>query len=74
MTSDSITTVTVPAEAGGGRLDRVLAGQIPDLSRSRLKALILAGQVTIGGRTVCDPAVQVNSGERIADQRMANMG
>ena len=54
-------TVTVPDD-GGGRLDRVLAAQVPALSRSRLKALILAGQVTIEGRTVRDPAAAVNSG------------
>src|SRR6185312_13116745 len=57
-------TVTVP-EAGGGRLDRVLAAQVPALSRSRLKALILAGQVTVEGRTVRDPALSVNSGVTI---------
>lgn len=58
-------TVTVP-EAGGGRLDRVLAAQVPALSRSRLKALILAGQVTVEGRTVRDPAQPVNSGDTLA--------
>jgi 23S rRNA pseudouridine1911/1915/1917 synthase len=56
--------VTVP-EAGGGRLDRVLAAQVPALSRSRLKALILAGQVAVEGRTVRDPAQSVNSGATI---------
>ena len=55
-------TVTVPAEAAGGRLDRVLAAQLPALSRSRLKALILAGQVAVEARTVRDPAAAVNSG------------
>jgi 23S rRNA pseudouridine1911/1915/1917 synthase len=64
MTDVARETVTVP-EAGGGRLDRVLAAQVPALSRSRLKALILAGQVTIEGRTVRDPAVPVNSGVTI---------
>ena len=62
--ADATETVTVP-EAGGGRLDRVLATQVPALSRSRLKALILAGQVTIEGRTVRDPAAAVNSGDII---------
>ena len=66
MTTDAIETVTVPVEADGGRLDRVLAAQLADLSRSRLKALILAGQVTVDGRTVRDPAMQVNSGSTIA--------
>lgn len=55
----------VPAEAAGGRLDRVLAAHLGQMSRSRLKALILAGQVTMAGRTVRDPAAVVNSGETI---------
>ena len=38
-------TVKIAAEEAGRRLDRVLAARIPALSRSRLKALILAGQV-----------------------------
>jgi len=61
MADAATETVTVP-EAGGGRLDRVLAAQVPTLSRSRLKALILAGQVAVEGRTVFDPAMPVNSG------------
>jgi 23S rRNA pseudouridine1911/1915/1917 synthase len=61
----AIETVTISAEETGGRLDRVLAARIPALSRSRLKALIIDGQVTIGARTIRDPAVSVNSGEII---------
>ena len=66
MAVAAIETVTVP-EAGGGRLDRVLAAQVQEhmLSRSRLKALILAGHVTVAGRTVLDPAASVNSGDII---------
>jgi 23S rRNA pseudouridine1911/1915/1917 synthase len=52
-------------EETGGRLDRVLAVRIPTLSRSRLKALILAGEVKIGGRTIRDPATHVNSGDKV---------
>ncbi len=58
-------TVTIAAEEAGGRLDRVLAARIPELSRSRLKALILAGQVVIDARTIRDPATPVNSGDTI---------
>ena len=58
-----------PDEAGL-RLDRALAAHIPTLSRSRLKALILDGQVTVKGavaaRTIRDPATQVNSGDTIS--------
>ena len=47
MTERSTETVKIAAEEAGERLDRVLAARIPALSRSRLKALILDGQVTI---------------------------
>jgi ribosomal 50S subunit-recycling heat shock protein len=69
MTGNAVETVTIPPGEPGGRLDRVLAARIPALSRSRLKALILTGQVNVQGanaaRTVRDPAAQVNSGDTI---------
>src|SRR5882672_615636 len=49
----------------GTRLDRVLAARVADLSRSRLKALILAGEVAIGARTIRDPGHHVNVGDAI---------
>jgi 23S rRNA pseudouridine1911/1915/1917 synthase len=56
----------VIAEADAGeRLDRVLAARVAELSRSRLKALILAGKVAIGGRTIRDPDHRVNAGEAV---------
>ncbi|WP_445486928.1 RluA family pseudouridine synthase [Rhodopseudomonas sp. RCAM05734] len=57
--------VTVLGDEGSIRLDRVLAVRSPELSRSRLKALILAGQVTIGDTPVRDPAYHVNAGDTI---------
>ncbi len=57
--------VVIAAEDAGERLDRVLAARIADLSRSRLKALILAGEVAIGGRTIRDPGHHVNAGDAI---------
>ena len=65
MTESANETVTVAPEEAGARLDRVLAARIPTLSRSRLKALILGGEVTIEARTVRDPAARVNSGETV---------
>jgi 23S rRNA pseudouridine1911/1915/1917 synthase len=62
MTSVS-ETVTIAAQEQGQRLDRVLAARIPALSRSRLKALILDGQVTAAGRTIRDPGQSVNRGD-----------
>lgn len=57
--------VTVGGDEGSTRLDRVLAVLRPELSRSRLKALILAGSVTIRGAPVRDPAYHVVSGDTI---------
>ena len=67
--TDSIETVTVAVEEDG-RIDRVLAARIPSLSRSRLKALILDGQVKIqetnNARTILDPSSQVKSGDTVS--------
>jgi 23S rRNA pseudouridine1911/1915/1917 synthase len=57
--------VVVAEESAGERLDRALAVAIADLSRTRLKALILAGEVAIGGRTVLDPGHRVNAGDTV---------
>ena len=57
--------VIVAGDEGSIRLDRVLAVRAPELSRSRLKALILAGQVAIGTTPIRDPAYHVASGDTI---------
>jgi 23S rRNA pseudouridine1911/1915/1917 synthase len=57
--------VTVAGDEGSPRLDRVLATRCADLSRSRLKALILAGQVRVGTVPVRDPAYHVGTGDTI---------
>jgi 23S rRNA pseudouridine1911/1915/1917 synthase len=57
--------VTVAGNEGSVRLDRVLAVRHPELSRSRLKALILAGSVTAGGVAIRDPAYHVVAGDTI---------
>ena len=57
--------MTVEGDEGSPRLDRVLAGAIANLSRSRLKALILAGSVTVKGAPVRDPAYHVTRGDTI---------
>lgn len=51
--------IIVAGDEGSSRLDRVLAVRLPELSRSRLKALILAGQATIGSVPIRDPAYHV---------------
>src|SRR6187401_2096019 len=65
MRDDSTETVTIGADEAGLRLDRVLAAHLAQLSRSRLKALIVAGHVTIAGRTIRDPAAAVKSGDMV---------
>ena len=67
--------VTVSGDEGSSRLDRVLAVHSPELSRSRLKALILAGRVSLrrvsmdreagAVNAVRDPAHHVAAGDAI---------
>jgi len=55
----------VEGSEGSPRLDRVLAARLTELSRSRLKALILAGQVEVKSAPVRDPAYHVVVGDTI---------
>ncbi len=61
------TTVTIDAAADGERLDRALQQNLPELSRSRLKQLILSGQVSDAedgrGNVIRDPARKVKGGQ-----------
>src|SRR3954454_13572432 len=57
--------VIVEGDEGFARLDRVLALRSPELSRSRLKALILAGNVSIAAAPIRDPAYHVARGDTI---------
>jgi 23S rRNA pseudouridine1911/1915/1917 synthase len=64
-TAQQLTQVTADGGEGSPRLDRVLAARLPELSRSRLKALILDGRVVIAGAVVRDPAYHTPLGETI---------
>ena len=57
--------VTVAGDEGSARLDRVLAVRLAELSRSRLKALIQAGQVAVKSVPIRDPAYHVTPGDTI---------
>jgi len=46
---------TVAHAEAGTRLDRWLAGRLPDLSRTRLRALIEGGQVRVGAKIELRP-------------------
>ena len=56
---------TIAPEDAGTRLDRALQRRLPELSRSRLKQLILAGHVAGGGMVLRDPAQRASAGARI---------
>jgi len=65
VVSASTYTVPVSADKAGQRLDRLLADAVPNLSRSRLKALIEDGRVRteIDSAAAGDPARRVRAGE-----------
>ncbi|WP_366655873.1 RluA family pseudouridine synthase [Fodinicurvata sp. EGI_FJ10296] len=55
----SIRQGDIPEERRGERIDRVLAGLVDDISRSRLQSLIADGAFTLDGQTIADPAYRV---------------
>src|SRR6202051_758149 len=68
LMTDTVThkSIVVAAAEAGVRLVRALARRVAELSRSRLKALIEAGAVTLDGHAIRDPNHRVNSGAVIA--------
>ncbi|MCB1537952.1 MAG: RluA family pseudouridine synthase [Rhodospirillales bacterium] len=56
----------LPQELDGARLDRALATLVPDLSRSRLKALIVAGEVRVDGKIVDSASHKLRAGSFLA--------
>src|SRR5438105_2644750 len=63
---ERVLSVTVEAAERGERLDRLLARRFGDLSRTRLKHLVEAGQVSVDGETIKDPSLRVKPGQRCA--------
>ncbi|MCC6947716.1 MAG: RluA family pseudouridine synthase [Bradyrhizobiaceae bacterium] len=63
--AENVVRATAGKDDAGARLDRFLAAHAGEFSRSRLKQLLLDGEVRIGGRTIKDPAYRVKSGDRI---------
>ncbi len=61
----SIIEATIGEAQHGLRLDKALAELLPDLSRERLKSLIVEGEVTAGGRTL-NPSMKVAAGQLFA--------
>ncbi len=60
--------LTVEDEQSGARLDRFLADLCPDISRSRIKALLLEQAVQLNGQIVSNPSYRVKPGDAIEMQ------
>ncbi len=65
MSDEPALSLTVSDADAGARLDKCLATAFAELSRSRLKALILDGAVRINGTVVADPSHKVRAGDDI---------
>ena len=63
---ETVRHVTADDTEAGARLDRLLAAHLSDLSRTRLKRLVAAGQVRLGGVTITDPSMRVKPGQTFA--------
>ena len=61
--SQDLRRATVSADHAGERLDRFLAAALPELSRSRLQALLAQGAVACGTATIKDANRRVKPGE-----------
>jgi 23S rRNA pseudouridine1911/1915/1917 synthase len=57
--------ITIAPGDAGVRLDRALQRQLPELSRTRLKQLMLTGAVASGGELLRDPAQRAGPGARV---------
>src|ERR1051326_2957836 len=57
--------ITIAADDDGVRLDRALQRQLPELSRTRLKQLMLSGQIAGEGALLRDPAQRARAGARL---------
>ncbi len=62
---DRLERLEIGAEEVGERLDRLLGRRLPDLSRSRIKALVLEGRVTRAGQPLAEPGSRVKPGPPI---------
>ena len=58
--------VSVPVESHGGRLDKALAGLVPEFSRNYLQQLIEAGGVTVKGTKTVKTSAKVKAGDELS--------
>ena len=55
----------VETTSARGRLDQFITAQLPEFSRTRVKTLIIEGQVTVNMKPHGDPAFRVSAGDRV---------
>ncbi|MCG6134585.1 MAG: RluA family pseudouridine synthase [Nostoc sp. LLA-1] len=60
-----VTEFILQLEDTGARLDRYLAQELPDLSRSRIQQLIEQGNVQLNGKVCTTKKINVKAGDRI---------
>lgn len=67
MTADAheAITLSVATEQAGERLDRFVAARVPEVSRSRVQALIRSGHLTIDGQATLDVGRKLKENEAI---------
>ena len=58
--------LVIGPDQAGERLDRALAMLLPDLSRTRLKALMLEGAVTLNGKVADNPKHKTQLGDQVS--------
>jgi 23S rRNA pseudouridine1911/1915/1917 synthase len=61
---DDIRAVIVPAAHAGQRIDQSLVQLFPEFSRSRLKAWLVGGRITVDG-AAAEPSAKVRGGEAV---------
>jgi 23S rRNA pseudouridine1911/1915/1917 synthase len=57
-------TISVPADAGGRRLDQFLTAHMPDISRARTQQLLAEQKALVNG-SVSKPSLRLRGGEQI---------
>ena len=65
MTEAQEPDIILIAEAAGERLDRLIADELEDLSRTRIQTLIKDGRITVNGH-LSKPSYRIEGGEVIA--------
>ena len=62
MSDTDVRQIEAAPEHAGARLDKFLSEIWPDLSRSRVKALVEEGALSAGGAALTDPAAKIRAG------------